>query len=94
VRERLVEAALVSSNSKPTDTKGLEMAANWEKFVGAIGSWFVDPRMAAAVILLLFFLGWVILSEDRTRHLVSLIRALRQSERASRDGRRQRPGGR
>ncbi|MEJ3742813.1 hypothetical protein WEI85_05950 [Actinomycetes bacterium KLBMP 9797] len=70
------------------------MAATWEKIVGAIGGWLVDARLVAGVILLLVFLGWVILSEDRTRHLVSLIRALRQPDRASNGARRRRPRGR
>lgn len=86
--------APVSSSPTPTDTKGLGMASTWNSFVGALGSWFVDPRMAAAALLLLFFLGWVILSEDRTRHLISLIRAVRQSDRASRGAGRRRPEGR
>jgi hypothetical protein len=70
------------------------MAATWEKIVGAIEGWLVDARLAAGFILLLGFLGWVIRSEDRTRHLVSLIRALRQPDRAPNGARRRRPRGR
>ncbi|BCB83718.1 hypothetical protein [Phytohabitans suffuscus] len=36
-----------------------------------------DAYIAAAVVLPVLFLGWVIVSARRTRHLTQLIRALR-----------------
>jgi hypothetical protein len=67
------------------------MATTWERIVGAVGGWLIDARLAAGVMLFLVFLSWVIVSEDRTRHLVSLIRALRQPDRASNGSQRRRP---
>ncbi|MDW5329573.1 hypothetical protein [Plantactinospora sp. KLBMP9567] len=35
------------------------------------------PDLTMAILVLMLFVGWVIINERRTRHLVQLIRALR-----------------
>ncbi|MEU1604028.1 hypothetical protein [Micromonospora matsumotoense] len=39
------------------------------------------PYIMGAILLPVLFLGWVIMSEQRTRHLTQLIRAVRGSVR-------------
>jgi hypothetical protein len=70
------------------------MIAKLAKAVGVMG--IADGRILGAdavlvLALLVLFLGWVILSENRTRHLAKLIRALRGPTRSRNGSRTQRP---
>jgi hypothetical protein len=60
------------------------MIARWGA-IGAIG--LADGRLLGAeaglvLALLVLFLSWVIISENRTRHLATLIRAMRGPTRS------------
>jgi hypothetical protein len=44
---------------------------------------FPEPYLVGAILSLVLFVGWVIISERRTRHLAKLIRAARGSVRES-----------
>lgn len=70
------------------------MAAIWAEIVSIIGNWLQEPQLIVVAVLLMVFVGWVVRSEDRTRHLVSLIRALRQPGRTMSGARSRRPMGR
>jgi hypothetical protein len=49
------------------------------------------PILAGVVLALIILVGWTIASKDRTEHLCSLIRALRDAwDRSDRSGRRRR----
>ncbi|WFE22800.1 hypothetical protein O7621_05520 [Solwaraspora sp. WMMD937] len=46
------------------------------RLVQAIGD-LPNPYILGAILLPMLFVGWVIMSERRTRHLTQLIRAVR-----------------
>ncbi|MEU7979899.1 hypothetical protein AB0B63_15335 [Micromonospora sp. NPDC049081] len=54
------------------------MAARLAQLVGDLPGPYI---MGAILLPVLLFLGWVIMSEQRTRHLTQLIRAVRGSVR-------------
>lgn len=58
------------------------MIAGWAEVINARATaydWLAgNPTSLVLVSLVLLFVGWVIRSEHRTRHLVMLIHALRQ----------------